>query len=380
MFKPNNWDELSFNQFFESVGAKKYQIQKQDYLEEGSIPVVDQGQKKIAGFTENNDKILDVGDGVIVFGDHTRIVKYIDFNFAVGADGTQILKTKEGINLKFAYYQLLNKQIPNMGYSRHFKFVKEKKYYLPKKIEEQEEIVKVLDDAADMVRLRKECIDHTEDLTPAIFYQMFGDPSSNEKGWQTCSFKDVAKIDRKNISASDIQGNTYSYIGLEHIEKDTGKILVNSEETQNIEIKSNKFYFTNEHILYGKLRPYLNKVALPEFNGVCSTDIFPILPKYENKISNRFFVKYLMSSKYFVNSANSLTAGANLPRIGTAALEQIKVFKPDFDLQEEFAKIAKEIEDYKKQQYQELKYAEDLFQSLLQKAFTGELTSKVYGG
>lgn len=244
-------------------------------------------------------------------------------------------------------------------------------------IAEQEEIVNVLDMASDMVRLRKECIVSAQSLIPAIFQEMFGDVLSNKNQNEVCKLKDIANIDRQNISVEQLQNINLPYIGLEHIEKETGNILVDSNENKEINLKSNKFHFSNKHVLYGKLRPYLNKVALPSFEGICSTDIFPILPK-EN-LSDRYFIKYLMSSPYFVNATSSQTSGANLPRIGTSALENIKVFKPDYPLQEQFAQKAQEIEEYIKQQQEELKQSEALFQSLLHHAFTGELTKHKFG-
>lgn len=373
---PKGWNLVNFDSFFTVLPSKKYQVQKQDYLEKGLVPVVDQGQKLIIGYTDDVSKKFNKNN-VIIFGDHTRIVKYIDFDFAVGADGTQILETKDGIDLKFGYYQLLNKNIPDTGYNRHFKYVKAGKYVIPPTLEEQQEIVQVLDTMSDIIRLREECISHAQDLIPALFQEMFDNPQTNKKNWQICCLKDLAKIDRQNISPEELKTKQYTYIGLEHIEKETGRILVDPNSQQDIDLKSNKFFFTNNHVLYGKLRPYLNKVALPDFDGVCSTDIFPLLPL--EGISNKYFLKVLMNTSYFVNIANSQSSGANLPRIGTTALENIKVFKPDYTLQEQFAQKAIEIESYIKEQQEELENAKQMFQSLLHHAFTGELTRRAYG-
>ena len=244
---------------------------------------------------------------------------------------------------------------------------------VPDSIEEQQEIVQVLDTMSDIIRLREECISHAQDLIPALFQEMFDNPQTNKKNWQICCLKDLAKIDRQNISPEELKTKQYTYIGLEHIEKETGRILVDPNSQQDINLKSNKFFFTNNHVLYGKLRPYLNKVALPDFDGVCSTDIFPLLPL--EGISNKYFLKVLMNTSYFVNMANSQSSGANLPRIGTTALENIKVFKPDYTLQEQFAQKAIEIEAYIKEQQEELESAKQMFQSLLHHAFTGELTN-----
>ena len=77
--------------------------------------------------------------------------------------------------------------------------------------------------------------------------------------------------------------------------------------------------------------------------------------------------------------ANSQSSGANLPRIGTTALENIKVFKPDYNLQEQFAEKVREINSYIEEQQEELENAKQMFQSLLHHAFTGELTKHKYG-
>ena len=247
----------------------------------------------------------------------------------------------------------------------------------PNTIAEQREIAQVLDTMSDIIRLREECISHAQDLIPALFQEMFDNPQTNKKNLQICHLKDLAKIDRQNISPEELKTKRYTYIGLEHIEKETGRILVDPNVQLDIDLKSNKFFFTSNHVLYGKLRPYLNKVALPDFDGVCSTDIFPLLPL--EGISNKYFLKALMSTSYFVNMANSQSSGANLPRIGTTALENIKVFKPDYNLQEQFAEKVREINSYIEEQQEELENAKQMFQSLLHHAFTGELTRRAYG-
>lgn len=107
------WKYARFDELFKISNDKRIQVKSSEYLEHGSVPIVDQGQKIIAGFTNRNKVYSSVP--VIIFGDHTRIVKWIDFSFAPGADGTQILKTKELLHLKLGYYLLGNVDISN-GY------------------------------------------------------------------------------------------------------------------------------------------------------------------------------------------------------------------------------------------------------------------------
>lgn len=319
------------------------------------------------------------------FGMSPKCTRFIKGKFFLNDSGLTVeTKDKKILNQEFLNWQLyfLNDYIYLLGKGAAQKnlnvpLFKKIKIAVPKSINEQQEIAQVLDTMSDIIRLREECISHAQDLIPALFQEMFDNPQTNKKNWQICCLKDLAKIDRQNISPEELKTKQYTYIGLEHIEKETGRILVDPNSQQDIDLKSNKFFFTNNHVLYGKLRPYLNKVALPDFDGVCSTDIFPLLPL--EGISNKYFLKVLMNTSYFVNMANSQSSGANLPRIGTTALENIKVFKPDYTLQEQFAQKVIEIESYIKEQQEELENAKQMFQSLLHHAFTGELTRRAYG-
>jgi type I restriction enzyme S subunit len=136
------WKIAEFEDLFRVTNDKKAQVKSSDYLEVGITPIVDQGQKAIAGYTNNDSVYEDVP--VIIFGDHTRIVKWVNFPFALGADGTQVIKTKSRINLKFGYYLIVNADLPNLGYSRHMREMKEKDFKYPVEIEEQQKIALVL--------------------------------------------------------------------------------------------------------------------------------------------------------------------------------------------------------------------------------------------
>ena len=136
------WKYAEFNDLFLIVNDKRTQIKSSDYLESGITPIVDQGQSQIAGFTNNESVYSDVP--VIIFGDHTRIVKWVDFPFAPGADGTQILKTKNPIGLRFGFNLISHANVPNLGYSRHMKELKEKEFKFPIDVNEQKKIDSVI--------------------------------------------------------------------------------------------------------------------------------------------------------------------------------------------------------------------------------------------
>lgn len=136
------WRYESFGELYKIANDKKKQVKAKDYLGVGKYPIVDQGQQLVAAFTDSANLYTDLP--VIVFGDHTRNIKWVNFPFAPGADGTQLLKSRDKMKLKFAYYALLQKKLPNLGYSRHMRELKEKEFYYPTDINEQISIAKVL--------------------------------------------------------------------------------------------------------------------------------------------------------------------------------------------------------------------------------------------
>jgi len=137
-----DWKKVKFNDLFQRVNSKKHQITSKEYLERGQYPIVDQGKLNIVGFSNQEDKLYQ-NIPVIVFGDHTREIKLIDFNFIIGADGTQLLKNNGKDNISFLYYLLKNTHIPNLGYSRHMRVLITKKFIIPN-LSEQNAIAEVL--------------------------------------------------------------------------------------------------------------------------------------------------------------------------------------------------------------------------------------------
>lgn len=143
----NSWIKINFIDSFESISTNGKKIKQKDYLNEGEIPVIDQGKSLVGGFTNDKDKLIEVNDAVVIFGDHTKIIKLVNFDFAPGADGVKVIKPNAFYDPKlFAYLlQVLSMKIPDRGYSRHFQFLKKEKIpLLP--IIEQKQVVKIVDE------------------------------------------------------------------------------------------------------------------------------------------------------------------------------------------------------------------------------------------
>jgi type I restriction enzyme, S subunit len=362
-----------FENIFKDSTSHFTKVKKEDYKQNGIYPIVDQGQSFIGGYTDDENLIVKENLPVIIFGDHTKIFKYIDFPFTIGADGVKVLTLKNPeYSVLFYFFYLKSIEIIDKGYSRHFKYLKEKKLPVPNHISDQLYIANLLSKAETLINQRKESIRLLDQYLKSTFLEMFGDPVRNEKRWKVGKFKDLAIIDRKQVLPSEFTNDDF-YIGLEDIEKETGNIIKKTIENAE-DLKSSKFRFTPNHILYAKLRPYLNKVALPSQLGICSTDIFPILPVVGK--STRDFICFLMRSKPFVSEMHSKSSGANLPRASASIIENFKTYQPPFFLQTQFAQIVEKTEALKAQHQQSLQELEQLYGSLSQKAFRGELTIK----
>ena len=117
--------------------AGKTKLQARDYKPAGRFPVVDQGQERIAGWTDDESAVISEPLPLIVFGDHTRTFKFIDHPFARGADGTQLLRPRPGIDPLFFFYACKAIDLPARGYNRHFTILKEQDLSYPTEAEQQ---------------------------------------------------------------------------------------------------------------------------------------------------------------------------------------------------------------------------------------------------
>ena len=147
---PEGWVKTEFKDIFKTISVRDYQIQQREIADKGEYPVISQSSNYIEGYSKRKDKVLEINKPVIVFGDHTRIVKYIDFPFIIGADGVKVIETN--IDAKYAYYLLLrtSTMIENKGYSRHFQFLSKHLYIIPP-LAEQKRIVNVLTDIYNLL-------------------------------------------------------------------------------------------------------------------------------------------------------------------------------------------------------------------------------------
>lgn len=290
------------------------------------------------------------------------------------------------IDYKFAFYALKYKknQIINMASNTVVPIINKTQFGLidipvPTKIEEQREIVQVLDAMSDIIRLRKECIEHAQDLIPALFQEMFGNPLTNEKNLPIVRIDSVTKV---------VSGGTPSTQNPEYWDGDiiwltpkdlSGyKSMYISKGERNITDlgyqKSSAQRMPKGSVLFTSRAP-IGYVAIAEVD-LCTNQGFKSFVPTEAIKSEYLYQLLKMSKEKIIN----MSSGATFKEISGSRIKELKIPIAPIELQEQFTEKVKEINSYIEEQEQELENANQMFQALLHYAFTGELTYKKYGG
>lgn len=370
-----SWRTVSFSDVAEDVTGGNLKTLQSDFLATGQFPIVDQGKALIAGFTDDEKRLCRTAGPVIVFGDHTKAMKYIDFPFCLGADGTKILQPKSGVDPRYLFHALHQIHIPEAGYSRHFKYLKEGKIPLPP-LPEQRRIAGILDRADALRRLRRQSVSRLSDLGQAIFYEMFGDVAANPKGWPVGTIRDLlseakygtaqkANTDGKGLPILRMGNLTYSgqldLSDLKHVEmtaKDFPKYT-----TQRGDLLFNR---TNSKDLVGK-------TAVVDLDDPLAIAGYLIRAR-TNKRGNPHYISAYLNSRHgkavLRNMCKNIVGMAN---INAQELQDIVIALPPIELQNEFADRLAAIAKRREAFNSGIEQSDFLFTSLQHRAFRGGL-------
>jgi len=296
------------------------------------------------------------------------------------------IKNEKEISKNYLYYFLtffdwygeVKGDIKIKGKTLNKAKLKDIKILYPESLPEQRRIVEKLDKVFGEVKKAKENAEKNLRNAKELFESYLQGVFENQGNPASAKSYGVAKWDEKKLEEiADIKKikNTKKglpYVGMEDIESNTARFL-GALKPKNV--KSSSFYFSADHILYGRLRPYLNKILLPDFEGHCSTEIFPI--KVRQEIDKRFLFYWFIQNKT-VQAINKTCTGTRMPR---ANMKEIFNFLINFpkSITEQRAIVGrldglagetKKLEGIYRQKLADL---EELKKSVLRKAFSGEL-------
>ena len=220
--------------------------------------------------------------------------------------------------------------------------MEEREFFLPAIVEQQEKAQNLLK-IENIINQRKSELAKLDTLIKSRFVELFGDLKSNNRRWRIVGFKECADIDTNMIH--DFEGyEDYPHIGIDSIEKETGR-LVGYRTIAEDGVISGKYLFSPAHIIYSKIRPNLNKVAMPDFEGLCSADAYPILVK--EGICNREYFGYTLRSRYFLDYILAFSNRTNLPKVNKNQVEGFTLPLPPIDIQEQFADFVHQVNKLK---------------------------------
>lgn len=389
---PENWCWVKYDSIIENLSSSAKKIKQKEYLKEGIYPVIDQGSSLIGGYT-NDENLLYNGDlPVIIFGDHTRCVKYVDFKFAQGADGVKVLKPKDDIDIKYIYYLMLNLELPNKGYSRHYKFLREAKFQIPP-LAEQERIVNRIESLFDKVDkavcLVAEAREGFEKRRAAILERAFSgeltkkwrDDNGVEFNEEKIALSEVVSINPKKPKLEFNDEQICSFVPMAAVSDVNGKIEA-MEERPYAKVKKGYTYFEEDDVLFAKITPCMENGKACIAEGLNNrfgfgTTEFHVL-RCGEKVLNKYLY-YLVRAKWFREEAKQYMTGAvGQQRVPKTYLEDYEVLIPSIEEQEEVVRLLEYMLD-KEFEVEYLCDIEDkvelLKKSILSRAFRGELGS-----
>lgn len=378
---PDSWGLAHLETVTNGIPSKQYQILESEVQQTGRYPVISQSKAYSIGFSDDSDKVYHHTKPVIVFGDHTTEVKHVEFDFVVGADGVKIFEPIDGIvTADFLFYVFLfySKDLSKVGgYSRHYKFIKNKPVPLPP-LAEQKRIVAKIEELLPYIERYEQAWSKLEEFNKRfpvdmqksilqmaiqgklveqrpeegtgeeLFQQIQTEkqtlikagtikkekplpeitedevPFDIPESWKWVRLGDCTGYaqTKEKISPKDIRGDMWS-LDLEDIQKDTGAILVKTKASER-KINGDKVVFRKGQVLYSKLRPYLKKILVAHDDGICTPEFVP----FDTYLVDENYIAYVLKSPHIDYVINSVTYGVKMPRVGTDTMINLLIPLP----------------------------------------------------
>jgi type I restriction enzyme, S subunit len=370
-----DWEVKIFEDCIEKV-VYTTKIQRKDFLESGLYPIISQEENFINGYWNNESDIFIIKNPVVIFGDHTKVLKYVDFDFVLGADGVKILQPQFFLFPRFFYYQLQSINLDSLGYARHYKLLKELDIKYPP-LPEQQRIVALLDAAFASIATAKANTEQNLKNARALFdsylHEVF---SKRGEGWSFKKLNEVCELKSGTTISISLERSfgdvLYTKIADMNLPENTVEIHTSSRFVNSNEIKQNQI-IPEGAIIFPKRGGAIatnkkRKIIKPTIVDLNTMAIIP-----SNKINKDYFYHWFQ-----LFDLNSISNGANIPQINNYSFDDVYIPYPN-SLEEQRI-LVKKLDDLKKETqrletlYQrKLQALDELKKSLLHKAFSGLL-------
>ncbi len=380
-----NWHSLPFEDCIEPV-VYTTKVQRKDFLDDGAYPVVSQEEAFINGFWDEASYLFKVERPLVVFGDHTRTLKYIDFDFVLGADGVKVLKPAPFLHPRFFYYQLHTAKLDSLGYARHYRLLKEHRVSYPA-YADQQRIVTILDETFEGIATAKanaeKNLQNAHELLAVATRQAFdalgkhhefrllgsvcrfenGDRGKNYPGKEHRVEQGIPFINAGHLTPTGIDFAEMDYISPERF------ALLGNGKIQPMDVL---------FCLRGSLGKYASVGDLS--CGAIASSLVILRPTME---LNHDFLLCFLSSTLCTEQIEAYKGGAAQPNLGAKDLKQFAIPLPPIDTQRLVAESILELQDrtsaFLNLTTKKLAALDELKKSLLHQAFSGQLTASEAG-
>jgi len=379
-----SWTTIEISKCLQKIKiSRANKVNTSDFKTIGKYPIIDQGQDYIAGYSNDESKLF--GDvPVVIFGDHTRCFKYVPFPFVIGADGTKILKPDPNIfDTKFFYFQCISLSLPNRGYNRHFKLLKEKLLVCPP-LPEQKAIAHILSQIQSAIEAQEKIIQTTTELKKALMNELFtkGLRRENQKeteiglipeSWSVTSIESLIK-ETETRNPSENSTKMIKYVDVSSVSNQSFSIIghqyVSGAEAPG---RARKVIYEND-VIFATIRPSLKRIAKIEkeyHDEYCST-AFCVLRADEAKLNYEYLYQYLLTDN-FIQRITKLQSGASYPAVTDKNVKELKIPIPSFDEQTEIGHILKQIDNKLEISKIKMSSLNNLFQTTLHELMIGQI-------
>ena len=364
--------QYTFDELFSDETRRGTKIPASAYKTKGKYPIIDQGKGTIAGYTDEAEGLFtDVP--AILFGDHTRIVKYVDVPFFIGADGVKILSVKKAKdNPKYFFYALKNARIPDTGYNRHFKWLKEQKFLRPA-IDEQNSIVERLDATLHLINNTESQLAKLDALVKSRFIEMFGAQNEMDK-WTCCNVEDIADvtvglvIKPTRFYTDDTQNGVKAFRSLNVREmriNDSDWVYFSEEGNE----QNKKSQLQRGDVLVVRSGyPGTSCVVTDEYVGCNAIDVMIARPK-QDKI-NPYYLCAFNNFPHGMNQIRHGTGGAAQKHFNVGAYNKVTIPLPPMELQDSFVEFM-QLADKSKLAIRNLLEKQELLRAALMQEYCG---------
>lgn len=364
----NDWKYKSFEDCLQKV-PKQQAVKSKDYLENGLYPIVSQESDLISGYTNEENILYKHEKPVIIFGDHTKNIKYIDFNFVVGADGVHILSVKDDILPKFFYYELCSIKLRNLGYARHYKLLKEKEICFPN-IAEQERIVALLDAEFEKIDAIKANAASQLQSAKDLFQAALKENLTPKEGWEKKMLKDISTYyNGLTYKPTDVTDKGFLVLRSSNIQNNI--LSLEDQVRVSVDINEKLKVHKGDIIMCSRngSKALIGKVALipEEYNDMTFGTFMMVFKGNYNPFLYYFFLSDLFKKQIWRGEATMIN------QITRYMLDEVYVYFPPLPEQERIAArldaISEKVKALQANYDNTITLCNDLKQSLLKSIF-----------